>query len=107
MRRVGIPRAADMNEYLELIKEALYEVRDVRAAGEFDDGFMDATSVYTDALEPVLVKMVDDIENDTYQFSKEALPFMTMVRAASQLALPFRPLLMRINDTHMNGFEGE
>lgn len=106
MRRGGTPRATDMNAYIELLKDALYEVRDMRAAGEFDDGFMDASAQYVEVLEPALIKILDDIENDQYALGGTALSFMPMVRGASQIILPFKPLLVRINDTHMNGFEG-
>jgi len=50
-------------------------------------------------------QMQASLADNTYAFKDENLPFMPLVLNAPQYLMPYKTLLMRINDTHRNGLE--
>jgi len=100
-------RARSMQEYRDLIQQALFETADLRASAEFDEEYMGDSMTFTDPLEAALRDLEREVAQDTYVFGGEDLPFMPIVVATAPSVLPFRQLLFRINDTHRNGLEPE
>jgi hypothetical protein len=98
-------RPATVEEYVALIKEAIYEVDDMRASIEFDEEFMADASKYINELDKILNGLLDSMKDGSYCWATGDLRFMDMVRDLDERALPFRSLLIRINDTHKNGLE--
>ena len=98
-------RPATVEEYVALIRDALYEVEEMRAAIEFDEEFMSDASVYINELERNLKDMLQSMQDGSYCWRTGDLEFMKFVRDLDERVLPFRSLLIRINDTHKNGLE--
>lgn len=98
-------RPATVEEYVALIKDALYEVEEMRAAIEFDEEFMNDASRYIDDLENGLNEILQSMKDGSYCWRTGDLKFMDYVRDLDERVLPFRSLLIRINDTHKNGLE--
>ena len=98
-------RARSMQEYQDLIKQALFEVEDLRASLEFDEEFMGEAIVFLDPLEASIRELHRSVTDGLYRFSKQNLPFMSIVNNTDANLLPFKTLLIRINETHLHGLE--
>ncbi|MCP4406386.1 MAG: general secretion pathway protein GspF [Gammaproteobacteria bacterium] len=98
-------RARSMEEYRDLINEAIYDVQDLRASIEYDEEIMGDALVFLDPLEAGIRALNQEIKDGHYQFSNQNLPFMAIVHETPGSLLPFKPLLIRINDTHIHGLE--
>jgi len=98
-------RARSMEEYQDLIKQALYDVQELRASIEYDEEFMGEAAVFLEPLEARIRELDEAIADGSYQFSMQNLSFMSIVYQTPGSLLPFKPLLMRINDTHVHGLE--
>ncbi len=98
-------RPATVEEYVALIKEAVYEVDEMRAAIEFDEEFMADAGKYVEELDKILKDLLDSMKDGRYRWATGDLKFMDMVHDLDERVLPFRSLLIRINDTHKNGLE--
>lgn len=100
-------RARTVEEYVALIKEALYEIDDIRAAIEFDEEGMGQSPKYIDDIESCLKGIFEDMKSGDYCWNTGDLPYISVIRDLDDGVIPFRPLLIRINDTHKNGLETE
>ncbi|HED32921.1 MAG TPA: general secretion pathway protein GspF [Gammaproteobacteria bacterium] len=98
-------RARTVDEYVEMMKEALYEIEDMRAAIEYDEEGMGASVAYIDDIEDNLKTLFDQMKSGDYCWNTGDLPFIRVIRDLDDSVIPFRPLLLRINDTHKNGLE--
>ena len=98
-------RPATVEEYVALIKDALYEVDEMRAAIEFDEEFMSEAASYINDLDRNLREIIQSMQDGSYCWRTGDLDFMKYVRDLDERVLPFRSLLIRINDTHKNGLE--
>ena len=84
-------RARSMHEYQDLIQQALFEVKDLRASLEFDEEFMGDAIVFLDPLEAGIRELHRSITNGHYRFSEQNLPFMNIVNSTDASLLPFNP----------------
>ena len=98
-------RAKTVEEYVELVKEALYEVEEMRAAIEFDSEGMGEAPKIIDELEESLRGIFTAMQDGTYCWRTGDLAYMEFIRNMDESMVPFRSLLIRINDTHKNGLE--
>ena len=98
-------RPATIEDYQELVHQAIIEVDDLRAAVEFDEEFMEGALNFVDILDDHLKTLHNSIKDGTYNFADEDLPFMAFVKGQSNLVLPFKGLLTLINSTHRKGLE--
>jgi hypothetical protein len=92
-----------MEEYLDLITQVLFEIQDLRASVEYDEEFMSDALVLLDPLEASVRKLHRSVSEGDYEFSDQNLPFMSIVNATDTTLLPFKHLLIQINDTHRHG----
>jgi hypothetical protein len=92
-----------MKEYLDLITQALFEIQDLRASVEYDEEFMGDARVFLDPLEASVRKLHRSVSEGHYKFSDQNLPFMSIVNTTDTTLLPFKPLLIRINEIHRYG----
>ncbi len=99
----GMPRARSMDEYIEMLKDALYEIQEVKATAEFDD-YMNDSVLIADAMKPELEQVLKMTEEGTNQFGSQ-FSFMQNMNQMPTEIVPFKHLLMRINDTQKNGLE--
>ena len=93
----GMPRARSLEEYKEMLKEALYEIQEVKATAEFDDYMNDAVLI-ADSMRPELEDILKNIENNTNQYGNE-LSFMQNTHRMPTEIVPFKSLLSRISAT--------
>ena len=104
----AIQRARNAEEYIELVKQACFEVDDLRACLEWDyddDSVQIARSVpYLEPLERSVRELHASMADGSYRFATGDLPFMEILRSYPD-QLPFAHLLERINATHCEGLD--
>lgn len=105
--RTMIKRARDLNQLIDLVHEAVYEVDELRACLEHDDD--DEASTYTpylDSLDKMLRDLHESMVSGKYTGTGqgEDLAFMPLFKRHER-DIPFRELLRTINATHREGFE--
>jgi len=98
-------RAKTVEEYVAWIKDALYELEDMRAAIEYDEEGMGATRPYIDEIESSLKGVFSLMEAGDYCWNTGDLGYTQVIRDLDESVLPFRQLLIRINETHKEGLE--
>jgi len=100
-----IKRPSTPEAYVDLVKQALFEIDELRAAIEYDmEGMQDSVS-FVDDLEQAVKQVYNAMADGSYSFQDKDLPFMEIVRRQGVFSLPFRDLLNLINDTHRKGLE--
>lgn len=97
------PRSAE--EYVELVRQAIFETEELRQAAEYDTDEMAAALGFLDALEAELRKLYAAMQAGAYAFADADLPFMAMVDKQNERVLPFKRLLRLINLTHRQGLD--
>ena len=102
-----IKRPSRQGAYLELVKQALFEVEELRMAAEFDEEYMGDVLSFIPGLEKPLREMESALRDGSYEFGADDLPFMPIVERQPDVMLPFKTLLRQINDTHRQGLRGE
>ncbi len=98
-------RARSVDEYVAWLKDALYEVDEMRASIAYDEEGMGATAPYIDDIEISLKRIFDEMKSGDYCWNTGDLPYVSVIRDLDEGILPFRQLLIRINDTHKHGLE--
>jgi hypothetical protein len=102
-----VKRPATMEEYLELVKSALFDVEELRMSVEYDMEFMEGALSFVEPLEKDLRDLQSAITDGSYEFSDTDLPFMSIVESQQSVLLPLKPVLRRINETHRKGLQAE
>jgi hypothetical protein len=98
-------RAKSMQEYKDIIQETLYEIDELRASVEYDEEYMSGAVLFLNDLELGVEALQQSIEEGSYEFGKDELPFIDVVRNARDDLLPFKHLFMRIELTHKQGLD--
>ncbi len=102
---LGRPRTAE--EYVDLVDQALFEIEDLRMAVEYDTESMGAATEFLQDLGRDVRKLRDSMADGSYMFGKKNLPFFKIAEHQDERILPFRQLLLKINETHINGLDTE
>ena len=102
-----IKRPATPEAYVNLVKQAMFEIEELRAAIEYDAEGMQDSLLFIDDLEHSIKIVYDSMADGSYSFQNKDLPFMEIVRQHGVFSLPFRDLLNLINDTHRKGLQIE
>jgi len=100
-------RARTVDEYVALIKDAVYEASEMRASIEYDEEGMGGVSKFIDELEGNLKEIYDLMLSGDYCWRTGDLKYMDLIRNMDEGTLPFRSLLIQINETHTKGLETE
>ena len=100
---LGRPKTPE--EYVDLVDQALFEIHDLRAAAEYDMDSLGAATEFLDELERDVQALRNSMTDGSYRFGKEDLPFVKVVAPQDEMILPFKQLLLKINETHVNGLE--
>jgi hypothetical protein len=101
---MSIQRARSAEEYVEWVKQAVFEVDDLRDCYEYQ---MDELGRYPSFLEPLEqgIKALHQLMLDgEYHFDREDLPFIALVNRHDD-EIPFAILLRQINETHRKGLD--
>lgn len=100
MRRPGT-----VDEYVEMVRQAMYEVDELRACLDYDHESMKHMAPFIDTLANQVNKVYEDMKLGTYMFQpNDDLPFMEIVNRWGD-SIPFYMLLKVINQTHREGLD--
>ena len=99
-------KAANFNELIDLVHEAVYEVDELRACLEHDDDEASTYTPYLDTLDTMLRNLHESMVSGKYPGvgKGDDLPYMELFKKYERNS-PFRELLRVINATHREGFE--
>lgn len=104
---MSVYRPVNLDEYLDLVDQAIYEVDEIIACAGDEDGFdsvnfTELLPVY-EALGIELKKLYSAIKNGEHEFANgKNLDYMPLVEVWKQ-RIPFADILGILNDTHMKG----
>lgn len=99
-------KAKDLNQLMDLVHEAVYEVDELRACLEHDDEEASIYTPYLDTLDAMLRELHAAMVAGHYPGvgRGDDLPFMELFKKHERV-IPFRELLRTINATHREGYE--
>lgn len=103
---MALRRAKTPEEYIEWIKNAVFEVQDLKECLLYEMEDMPRFPVYLEPLEEGIKQVYKQMCDGTYHFGREDLPFMEMTRLHAD-QIPFHTLLKQINETHRKGLDVE
>lgn len=101
---MSLRRARSVDEYVEWVKQALFEVEDLRACLEYELEDLNRFPAFLDPLQEGIKAVYQSMQEGTYSFGREDLPFMDLAANYSD-EIPFHTLLKQINETHRRGLE--
>jgi hypothetical protein len=101
---MAMRRAKSAEEYVDWVKQAVFEVQDLRECLEFEMEDLQRFPAFLDPLQETVNSVYESMSDGTYAFGREDLPFMD-VAAAHADEIPFYTLLRQINETHRKGLE--
>jgi hypothetical protein len=104
-RKPHIIRAKTTEQYIEMVRQAVFEVEELRAIMEYDEESMGGAKEFLSDLETSLNALWESMKDGSYVFATGDLPFMKIVKHADDRLLPFKYLLVQINETHMKGLD--
>ena len=96
-------RAKTPQEYVKLIEQVIGELDDIKevSAYAFDDD--QGNLSFVDVLMKDMRELRASMTDGTYQFGRNDLPYMRVVKKLSDMQLPCIRLLYMINQTHREG----
>ncbi len=101
---MSLQRARTAEEYIEWVKQAKFEVADLKECLLFEEETLTRFPPYLEPLEDGVEKVYRDMCEGTYAFGREDLPFMEMTYRYAE-EIPFHTLLKQINETHRKGLD--
>jgi hypothetical protein len=103
---MGLRRARTVDEYVDWVKQAVFEVGDLRDCLEYEREDMAKIPAFLDPLEEGIKDVYESMKDGIYSFGRDDLPFMDLAaRYADEI--PFHTLLKQINETHRRGLDLE
>lgn len=97
-------RARSVDEYIEMVKQAVFEVDDLRNCLEYYIDEIGHFPVFLESLESGIKALYATMQTGDYIFATGELPFMEMARKFAR-EIPFMELLEAINATHNKGLD--
>jgi ketosteroid isomerase-like protein len=101
---MAVRRARSAQEYGDLVKQAAFEVEDLRACLEFEMEDLQRFPEFLDPLEEGIKAIYQQMLDGEYHFGREDLIFMDVALNHAN-DIPFMFLLKRINETHRRGID--
>lgn len=89
------------------VQQTLDDIMDLRAAVEYDEEYMGDALSLLDPVEEGLRRLSGDIAAGRYHPSGENLAFIDMLEKVDARLLPFRHMLVWINEIYREGFPAE
>lgn len=98
--------AKNLNQLIDLVHEAVYEVDELRACLEHDDDEAATYRPFLDPLDGMLRELHESMVSGNYPGAGqgEDLAYMPLFKKHER-NIPFRELLRAINATHREGYE--
>jgi len=103
---MSLRRAQGIDEYVEWVRQAVFEVGDLRECLEFELEDLAKFPAFLDPLEDGIKALFQSMQDGTYSFGREDLPFMDLASRYAE-EVPFHTLLKQINETHRRGLDVE
>ncbi len=97
------PKTAE--EYVRLVEQALDELEDILEASSFDFDEVESNLGFVEALKKELTEMRESMQDGSYQFGRNDLPLMRIVKQHTEKDLPCIRLFYTINQTHRQGLD--
>ena len=101
---MSLRRAKSAEEYADWVKQAKFEVQDLRDCLLYDMEDIVKFPAFLEPLEEGVNAIYAAMSNGSYHFGREDLPFME-VASNHEDEIPFHTLLKQINETHRKGLE--
>ena len=98
-------RAQTADEYVELVRQVIFELEDLQEASAFDIDDLAGENSLVDMLLQEMRELYDSMQKGDYLFGRRDLPVMRLLKNASEDDLPFLKLFYRINRTHTRGLD--
>jgi len=105
-KHTNMKKAQNLNQLIDLVHEAVYEVDELRACLEHDDDEASAYTPFLDDLDRMLRELHESMVSGNYAGvgKGEDLAFIPLFKRHER-SIPFRELLRTINATHREGYE--
>jgi len=103
---MSLRRAKTVDEYVEWVRQAVFEVDDLRNCLEFELEDLNRFPAFLEPLEQGIKAVYKSMQEGSYSFGREDLPFMDLAETYAD-DIPFLTLLKQINETHRKGLEVE
>jgi hypothetical protein len=99
-------KAHNLEELIDLVHEAVYEVDELRACLEHDDDEASTYAPFLDSLDKMLRELHETMASGQYAGVGQGddLAYMPLFKKHER-DIPFRELLRIINATHREGYE--
>lgn len=101
---MSLRRARTADEYVEWVKDAVFEVDDLKACLLFEMEEMTRFPSWLEPLEESIKALHQSMVDGGYHFGREDLAFMEIVHRHGD-QIPFHTLLKQINETHRKGLD--
>ena len=98
-------RAKTAEEYASLIEQVIGELQDILDASRFDFDDVESNTDYVEVLLKEVRQLRASMADGSYQFGRNDLPFMRIVKLRNDSDLPFIRLFYDINQTHRQGLD--
>lgn len=101
---MSLRRAKSVDEYVDWVRQAVFEVGDLRQCLEYEIEDLSRFPAFLDPLQECIEGVYRSMKDGAYSFGREDLPFMDLAERYSE-EIPFHTLLKQINETHRKGLE--
>ncbi len=101
---MSLQRARSAEEYVEWVKQAVFEVDDLRDCYDYQMDEMGRYPAFLEPLEQGIKALHQSMIDGEYHFGREELSFMELVNRHGD-DIPFAILLRQINETHRKGID--
>ncbi|MGB5427229.1 MAG: hypothetical protein WBN95_10590 [Gammaproteobacteria bacterium] len=98
-------RAKTAEEYASLVEQVIGELQDILDASRFDFDDVESNTDYVEILLKEVRQLRASMADGSYQFGRNDLPFMRIVKLRNDSELPFIRLFYDINQTHRQGLD--
>ena len=103
---MSLRRAKTVDEYVDWVRQAVFEVDDLRNCLEFELEDLNRFPAFLDPLDQGIKAVYKSMQEGSYSFGRDDLPFMDLAEKYAD-DIPFLTLLKQINETHRKGLEVE
>ena len=101
---MSLRRARSAEEYAEWVKQAMFEVGDLKDCLLYEIEDLQRFPAYIEPLEDGVKQVYEAMVSGTYQFGRGDLVYMEILRRYED-QIPFHSLLKQINETHRKGLD--
>ncbi|MCU7811338.1 MAG: general secretion pathway protein GspF [Candidatus Thiodiazotropha sp. (ex Notomyrtea botanica)] len=101
---MSLQRARSAEEYVEWVKQAVFEVDDLRDCYDFQMEELGRYPTFLEPLEQTIKALQQSMVDGEYHFGREDLAFIELVNRHGE-DIPFAILLRQINETHRKGID--